>query len=68
MATSKKQALMKRKVWGAVYRAGIQRQSYSIVQLVLAMINGKLEYGVDSTIGKVASFKQFQGFTIAMKD
>jgi hypothetical protein len=31
-----------------VSRDGIQRQGYSIVELVLAMLNGELEYGIDS--------------------
>ncbi|WP_028875590.1 TniQ family protein [Teredinibacter turnerae] len=49
---------------GAKSLAGIQRQGYSIVQLVLAMQNGELQYGVAAEFNGTSSFKQFLGFTI----
>lgn len=49
---------------GTVSMAGIQRQGYSIVQLVLAMQAGKVEYGVTHDRGHRNSLKQFIDFTI----
>tara|TARA_Y100000589_G_scaffold295585_1_gene302100 strand:- start:2439 stop:3911 length:1473 start_codon:yes stop_codon:yes gene_type:complete len=49
---------------GAVSLAGIQRQGYSIVRLVLAMQSGGLEYGVTPDIDHPVSIKQFTSFKI----
>jgi hypothetical protein len=49
---------------GAVSMAGIQRQGYSIVQLVEAMQTGELEYGLGSNSKQPESFKQFKDFKI----
>lgn len=46
---------------------GIQRSGYSIVQLVLAMLNGELEYGIRSNIERAKSIKQFTDFKIKKK-
>ncbi|VUD62068.1 hypothetical protein TDB9533_02962 [Thalassocella blandensis] len=43
--------------------AGVQRQGYSIVQLILSMLSGKLEYGV-SDDKHLVGLKQFIGFRI----
>ena len=49
---------------GVVSMAGVQRQGYSIVQVVLAMQRGGLEYGLISDDDYPASFQQFVAFKI----
>lgn len=58
-----------RKTWhhaGTVSMVGIQRQGYSVVELVSAMQAGKLEYGVKQDMDHPVSFKQFVAFKINM--
>ncbi|GAA3926686.1 hypothetical protein GCM10022277_23490 [Litoribacillus peritrichatus] len=47
---------------GAVSMAGAQRQGYSIVQLVLSMQSGELQYSVAADGDATTSLKQFFGF------
>lgn len=49
---------------GTVSMAGIQRQGYSIVQLVSAMKSGELEYGMVVDKEHPNSFKQFCEFIV----
>lgn len=49
---------------GTLTMAGVQRQGYSIVQLVLAMQRGELGYGISAEVGSSTSFKQFIAFYI----
>lgn len=49
---------------GAVSLAGVQRQGYSIVQLIVAMQSGDLEYGINSDTNYPTSIKQFTSFEI----
>ena len=51
-----------------VSKAGIQRKGYSIVQLVLAMLHGEVEFSIDSSINHVFSFKRFTEFRVIIKD
>ncbi|WP_444902545.1 TniQ family protein [Microbulbifer sp. SSSA007] len=46
----------------AISMAGVQRQGYSIVRLVLAMQRGELEYSINSKVKNHASMKQFIAF------
>ncbi len=52
---------------GTVSMAGIQRQGFSIIQLISAMQTGKLEYGVCADKIHPDSFKQFVAFKIKEK-
>ncbi|MFT6872805.1 MAG: hypothetical protein ACJAVN_001817 [Roseivirga sp.] len=47
-----------------VSMAGIQRQGYSIVQLFLVMLSGKVEYGVSFEKARPTSLKHFIDFKI----
>lgn len=47
-----------------VSMAGIQRQGYSIVRLILAMQSGELEYCASQKDGVCASLKQFTAFKV----
>lgn len=49
---------------GALSKAGVQRQGYSIVQLVMAMQSGELQYSVAADVDSTASLSQFFGFKI----
>ena len=49
---------------GALSMAGVQRQGYSIVQLVMAMQSGELQYSVAADVDSTASLSQFFGFKI----
>lgn len=49
---------------GALSMAGVQRQGYSIVQLVLAMQAGEIHYELDVDVISETSFKQFICFRI----
>mgnify|MGYP003389553887 FL=1 len=51
-----------------VSKAGIQRKGYSIVQLVLAMLHGEVEFSIDSSINHVFSFKRFTEFRVIIKN
>lgn len=52
----------------AISMAGIQRQGYSIVRLILAMESGELEYGISPDNVHPISLKQFTSFKRAIKD
>lgn len=49
---------------GGLSMAGAQRQGYSIVQLILAMQSGELQYSVAADVDRTASLSQFFGFKI----
>lgn len=49
---------------GTLSMAGVQRQGYSIVQLVMAMQSGELQYSVAADVDSTASLSQFFGFKI----
>lgn len=49
---------------GSLSIEGIQRQGYSIVQLIVAMQTGEIGYGVEENMGGPASLKQFTYFKI----
>lgn len=51
-----------------VSREGIQRKGYSIVQLVLAMLHGEVEFSIDSSVNHVFSFKRFTEFRVIIKN
>lgn len=52
---------------GAKSLAGIQRQGYSIVQLVLAMQSGELQYSSVSEVDGASSLKQFTSICITKR-
>ncbi|ACR10683.1 hypothetical protein TERTU_3917 [Teredinibacter turnerae T7901] len=45
--------------------AGVQRQGFSIVQIILAMKTGELDYRIDDSIDGRSRFKQFISFKIS---
>ena len=49
---------------GTLTMAGVQRQGYSIVQLVMAMLKGELEYGLGYKNDDPSSLRQFVQFKI----
>jgi hypothetical protein len=49
-----------------VSMAGIQRQGYSIVRLIVAMLTGKLEYGINLDTDHPSSLKQFIAFKVVV--
>ncbi|MEH6538909.1 TniQ family protein [Halopseudomonas sp.] len=52
---------------GALSMAGAQRQGYSIVQLVLSMRSGELQYSVAAVVNGASSLKQFTSFCITKR-
>lgn len=48
-----------------VSMAGVQRQGFSIVQIILAMKTGELDYRIDDSIDGRSRFKQFISFKIS---
>lgn len=48
----------------AISMAGVQRQGYSIVHVILAMQSGRLEYGVAAETDGTATLKQFVAFKL----
>lgn len=48
----------------AVSLVSVYRRGYSIVQLVLAMQSGDVEYGINEPVSSAKSFQQFVCFTI----